>query len=153
MRMTTMEEFIAKAAMNMFQNRFCTECRIEHNGRLAYLWSLIAYLKQRGVNTIDTQLVAEQTSRQILKRGNYSTNAIDCGILVDSFFDLIEGFKIGKNYLSAIDNIANTYLVRKISGPKRMHNQYLWAGTGLARWLWYSRENKIVTQRYHHLLS
>ncbi len=68
-------------------------------------------------------------------RRNYSNNAIDCGILVDSFHDLQVDAASASKLRPLIEDVVHTYLVPKLRGPKIIHNQYLWAATGLARWI------------------
>ena len=84
---------------------------------------------------------------------NNTTNAIDCGIFVDSSFDLFEISKVFEdNYKDLVKKVALSYNFRKIESynlnskdPKRkpfVHNQILWSGTGLARWYSMNKKNK-----------
>ena len=66
-------------------------------------------------------------------RRNYSTNAIDCGTFVDSFFDFKELQRGTPHPLDAkVNEVATNYILKKITGHKDVHDQFIWAATGLA---------------------
>jgi hypothetical protein len=86
-------------------------------------------------------------------RRNYSTNAIDCGIFVDSFYDLVDIVPDqAKKWHSIVDEVARSYIGEKLKGEKTIHNQYLWAATGLARWVAAHKKNQNV-RNYKELLE
>ena len=155
-----LKNFIKKAAEYLYQEDVCSEDKIRHNGRRSYLWSLLLWLDKNNVSGPWKEMSLkslEQISSFIKKnptgmtvifpglhhRYNYSTNAIDCGILMDSFFDLK---KIVPEEISEkeelFNKVAEEYLSSKIGSLKGSHNRYLWAGTGLARWVAENREHE-----------
>lgn len=81
-------------------------------------------------------------------RRNYSTNAIDNGIFLDSIcsnFSVKEIEKLG--FKSIIDNIAVNYCAKKIQGDIYVPNQILWSAKGLSKW-----QKKYSINRYNNLL-
>lgn len=157
--------FLEKGTLYLLRNAICDEDGIAHNGRRAYAWTLMRWLYERDGDSIWMNRMEElcaQLGPNIRKnsygamviypglheRRNYSTNAIDCGIIVDSFHDFksILPLKAGE-YSHQIDEIAHSYLVEKINSDNRIHNQYLWACTGLSRWV-SSNYDHPMTEKY-----
>ena len=61
------------------------------------------------------------------------TNAIDCGIFLDCFYDLKKIVDV-PNYLSEFaDKIFHNYAYEKLQNRSLIHNQYLWLLTGFSR--------------------
>jgi hypothetical protein len=143
---------IDRAAGFLTACEVCPEDRIRHNGRRAYAWALLRHLFDQ---TGDERHIgaAEALARRLAphvrnnpegawviypglhERRNYSTNAIDSGIFADAFFDFEKICPAAARMLEdRVDRVVHTYLASKVRTARSIHNQYLWAATGLARW-------------------
>lgn len=149
----------ARAADYLYQNRICEEDHLAHNGRRAYVWPLLKWLYRRNPSKErlgQAAKVADELGAALKRnpsgdlvifpglqhRRNYSTNAIDCGIFVDSFYDFLELLPGRSHPLEPrAAEIAANYILKKITGHKDVHDQYLWAATGLAHWLKYNLDD------------
>lgn len=143
---------VAGAASYLLLHRLCDEDHLPH-GRRSYVWPLLAWLYRHDhtdswlekAKTVGDDLLPtvrrNHSGETVIfpglhHRRNYSTNAIDCGTFVDSYFDFASLSKPHPHPIDAlVRDVAETYLVRKITGHKDVHDQYLWAATGLARFL------------------
>ena len=143
---------VSQGAEYLYANRICDEDALPH-GRRAYIWPLLLWLYrhegrkewQRKARIVADELnptVRRNSAGEMVifpglhERRNYSTNAIDCGTFVDSFYDFQELCKDTPHPLeSKAREIATSYILKKIAGAKDVHDQYLWAATGLARYL------------------
>lgn len=150
--LTQIKTLILNGAKRLYQSRICDEDHLPH-GRRAYVWPLLKWLYQddgkeewqRQARAVADEL--EPTVRKnragemvifpgLHHRRNYSTNAIDCGTFVDSFCDFMELRRGEPHPLeSKVRDMAAGYILKKITGHKDVHDQYLWAATGLARFL------------------
>lgn len=143
---------ISRGARYLYQRRLCDEDHLPH-GRRAYVWTLLNWL-YRHDGREEWRKQAENVARElestvkknssgemvifpgIYHRRNYSTNAIDCGTFVDSFYDFWDMCRDSRPSLEAkAREVAIHYILKKITGHKDVHDQYLWAATGLARFL------------------
>ncbi|MCK9223609.1 MAG: hypothetical protein M0R46_03475 [Candidatus Muirbacterium halophilum] len=130
-------------------NRFCQEDKLSHNGRLCYYWTICNFLKKNtDFESIEFNNISKQIFLNIKKnkfgdtiifpglenRKNYSTNSIDCGIFLDSFFDYIE-YSDKKEYLNLADKVFEEYAIKKISADNLLHNQNLWLLAGISRYI------------------
>ncbi|MBI1974876.1 MAG: hypothetical protein HYS57_00775 [Parcubacteria group bacterium] len=143
---------ISKGAEYLYRTRVCDEDALPH-GRRAYIWPLLLWLhrhdgKKEWVER--ARVVADELVLTVRRnsagemvifpglhhRRNYSTNAIDCGTFVDSFYDFQELCKDMPHSLeSKTREVATSYVLKKITGAKDVHDQYLWAATGLAHYI------------------
>lgn len=146
-------QIIRGGAEYLFDHVRCDEDKIQHNGRRAYLWPMCRWLfeitgeeqwKEKALKSakeVLPYLKKDPKGSMIIYPGlytqrNFSTNAIDCGIFLDSVHDLFAlCSKELKRYHPLIDEMAHTYNAEKINGPFYIQNQILWCGTGLARWM------------------
>lgn len=163
------ERLIAKGAQYLYRSHLCDEDHIAH-GRRAYVWPLLKWLYRHDPREEwreQADAIAEELSGYIRHnpagelviypglhhRRNYSTNAIDCGTFVDSFYDCRELKKSEPHPLEPkVKEIATNYILKKITGHKDVHDQYLWAATGLARYL-ASEEGDTEAPRYRTALE
>src|SRR3989344_4382858 len=150
--LTQVKALISKGAEYLYQTRVCDEDHLPH-GRRAYVWPLLNWLYKHDGNkewVKKAEIVADELDPTVRHnpsgemvifpglhhRRNYSTNAIDCGTFVDSFFDFKELQRGTPHPLDAkVNEVATNYILKKITGHKDVHDQYLWAATGLARFL------------------
>ncbi len=132
------------------RTRLCDEDHLPH-GRRSYVWPLLAWMERHGEEGIwlaEAERIAEELDQTVREnqsgetvifpglhhRRNYSTNAIDCGTFVDSFYDFAALHRGSPHPLEKkVQAVALTYILKKITGRKDVHDQYLWAATGLAR--------------------
>lgn len=144
---------IKEAADVLLTTSQCPEDKCAHNGRRAYTWTLLRFLhKQTEDEQCKTQAVnlLEELRPHLKKnpsgatimwpgqhvRRNYSTNAIDCGIFADAYGDLQAICpNEAKETYDQWKRVVSEYITNKIQGPKKIHNQYLWASTGLAQYI------------------
>lgn len=167
--LTRITALFANGAEYLYRHRICDEDRLPH-GRRAYVWPLLAWLYRHG-GSEEWQRKAETVANELYPtvrrnpagetiifpglhhRRNYSTNAIDCGTFVDSFYDFLELHCGAPHPLEPkARDVAATYLLKKIIGHKDVHDQYLWAATGLARYL-REHENDPCAQQYRKTLE
>ena len=150
---TTLARVLLGASRYLAREAVCVEDQVSHNGRRAYVWTLLRWLHEHDVpeesaqhpTSVSKQLLdsffRNEHGALVIYPGihgprNYSTNAIDCGIFVDAFHDYATLWpEAARAHLGSIEEVVRTYLIPKISSPTLIHNQYLWAATGLARWL------------------
>ena len=143
---------ISRGAEYLYQNRICDEDHLPH-GRRAYIWTLLLWLKRHDgkgewlekartvADELDPTVRRNSAGEMIIfpglhERRNYSTNAIDCGTFTDSFYDFQELCPTLPHPLEPkAREIATSYILKKITGAKDVHDQYLWAATGLAHYL------------------
>ncbi|MEK7208375.1 MAG: hypothetical protein AAB699_02380 [Patescibacteria group bacterium] len=143
---------ITQGAQYLYQNRICDEDHLPH-GRRAYVWPLFRWLQQHDgerewqrkarvvADELDPAVRHNPRGEMIIfpglhHRRNYSTNAIDCGTFVDSFYDFRELCRGTPHPLEQkAREVATSYILKKVAGLKDVHDQYLWAATGLARFL------------------
>ncbi len=148
-RITTL---ISNGAQYLYQSRICDEDRLPH-GRRAYVWPLLNWLYQHDgrrewqrkakvvADELDPTVRRNPSGEMVIfpglhHRRNYSTNAIDCGTFADSFYDFRELCpEIPHPLEPKAREVATHYIFTKITGHKDVHDQYLWAATGLARFL------------------
>lgn len=151
--MESLRATIDCSARYLHSMAICDEDNLAHNGRRAYSWTLMRWLYEHKseeewlilmediASDLYPTIKRNETGSMVIfpglhERRNYSSNAIDCGILVDAFHDYLEVLPGKATVLRAkVDEVARSYLAKKLEGDNRIHNQYLWAGTGLARWL------------------
>src|SRR3989338_97145 len=148
--LTQVKALISKGAEYLYQTRVCDEDHLPH-GRRAYVWPLLNWLYKHDGNkewVKKAEIVADELDPTVREnpsgemvifpglhhRRNYSTNAIDCGTFVDSFYDFAE-LHVGHPLEPKAAEVATDYILKKITGHKDVHDQYLWAATGLARFL------------------
>lgn len=138
-------------------NKICKEDKIIHLGRRSYIWPIINYLFKKtndkkylnfAKNTIAeySDAFRRNSNKDIIlypglnNRYNYSTNAIDCGIFLDSIIDLKEIINIPKFLDLGMLEIFNNYAINKLEKLSPIHNQYLWLLSGFTRILKYSQQ-------------
>ena len=138
--------FLDRALGFLERNRYCTEDRVQHTGRLAYGAIIAAALyretaDERYVQSASNiaQLVLEQFRfngyAHVFYPGlhhdrNHSTNAIDCGCAVDALSTFIGTFGSNDRVEEAIKLCLDSYLLG--TGEKETTNQRLWAASGVA---------------------
>lgn len=144
--LTAIRNLIAGGAEYLTAHTLCDEDRLPH-GRRAYVWPLLSWLYRHDKNEEwrkKAKTVADELYPTVRKnpagetvifpglhhRRNYSTNAIDCGTFVDSFYDFAE-LHTGHALEPNVRDVATGYILKKITGHKDVHDQYLWAATGL----------------------
>lgn len=141
-----LSELLRRAGLYLQKANPCSEDQLDHAGRQAYAFPIFKHLQMRDAAVVlSSQLIPyvrpNQHGATIIFPGrevrrNYSTNAIDCGIFLDSIHDFLELCPDHKKtWDEQVDAMALTYNANKIKGHRQIHNQYLWAGTGLARWV------------------
>lgn len=153
----------------LYANQNCHEDNLPH-GRRAYVWTLQNWLYKHGrseewrrkAKVVEDDLyptVRKNPSGDTIifpglyHRRNYSTNAIDCGVFVDSFFDFAELCAGDTRLLeSKVYDVSNDYILKKLASRKDVHDQYLWAATGLARFL-HSNEKSAKAPIYREALE
>lgn len=158
----TIENLINGATNYLLNNLSCDEDRLIHRGRLTAVWQMMAWLNERQYSEIDFKtkvnqmLTVYQSNLGTNKNGdfvidpgsnvrrNYSTNAIDVGILLDSYFSLSKITQTPYELTNNINNIATTYAFNKLKKPTLTHNQYLWLCSGFSMWL----ANSNATEKY-----
>ena len=163
------ERLIAGGAEYMFNSEVCEEDNVAHNGRRAYIWPLLAWLMKNNIEgtwEVFAKDAAEKLGKAFYHNAdgatviypglhhpsNYSSNAIDCGIYVDSYHDFLQSVPDAASPLKdSINEVVHTYLANKIASPTLIHNQYLWAITGLARWVEENADDA-VSQNYRDLI-
>lgn len=150
--LTAIRTLIRKGAQYLCQTRLCDEDHLPH-GRRAYVWPMLHWLYQHDgqeewrkqaekvADELDPTVRINSAGETVIfpgiyHRRNYSTNAIDCGVFADSFYDFLGIHQGAPHPLEAkAREVATHYILKKITGYKDVHDQYLWAATGLARFL------------------
>lgn len=141
---------IRNSASYLSNNLYCKEDKIFHRGRNSYLWTILLYLykKDRDSRIIDQVYKSQENYKECFSknkdqdlillpglkdRGNYSTNAIDCGIFLDTIHDKHKMIKISPYIEKASREIFFNYAYKKLLNKSPIHNQYLWLLTGFSR--------------------
>ncbi len=153
---------IRNSAEYISSNLFCKEDKVFHRGRNSYLWTLFKYLYQKykepkilykvknSIKTYQNCFSINNNQDLILlpglnNRGNYSTNAIDCGIFLDCINDLKEITNIPYELNEGAKEIFFKYAFKKLKNFSPIHNQYLWLLTGFSRCINdFAKENKTL---------
>lgn len=138
-------------------NYFCTEDNLSHTGRMSYLFFIQDYLKKEKdfnlINQLKDNYRVEDNIPFIFpgsnERRNYSTNAIDNGIFLDSICSKFTTEEIKELQLKPIlDDIAINYCAKKIKGEMHVPNQILWSANGLSKW-----QKKFNINEYDNILK
>ncbi len=141
---------IRNSASYISSNLYCKEDKIFHRGRNSYLWTILFYLyrKDRDSRIINQVYKSLENYKECFSknkdqdlillpglkdRGNYSTNAIDCGIFLDTIHDMDKMVKISPYIKKASREIFFNYAYKKLLNKSPIHNQYLWLLTGFSR--------------------
>lgn len=147
-------QLLQGAAQFLIEDAVCRQDHLAHNGRRAYVWPILKWLAE---HTDDAEVwcdAARTSGREIMSEVrqnsegvwfiypgledpyNFSTNAIDCGIFVDSAHDLFDlAPDEAEGWQEPVRKVALSYNARKIGGDRFIPNQILWCATGLARWI------------------
>ena len=152
-------EIILKRVSDYFLdcNYLCEEDNLTHTGRISYLFFIQDYLKQEKdlnlINLLKDNYSLDKNIPFIFpgsnKRRNYSTNAIDNGIFLDSICSNFTIEEIEELKLKPIlDEIATNYCAKKIEGKMHVPNQILWSANGLSKW-----QKKYNINKYDNLLK
>ncbi len=143
-------KIIDKSSEYILSNLFCKEHKVFHRGRNSYLWTILLYLYKKNkdpkiiskanysLNSYKNCFGINKNNDLILLpglnvRGNYSTNAIDCGIFLDSINDLKEIIQLPNDIEVNFKKIMRNYAYKKLKNRSLIHNQYLWLLTGFSR--------------------
>lgn len=123
---------------------------------MSYLFFIQDYLKQEKDFNLINQLKDNYRVKENIpfiypgsnERRNYSTNAIDNGIFLDSICSKYTTEEIKELQLKPIlDNIAINYCAKKIKGKMQVPNQILWSANGLSKW-----QKKYNINKYDNIL-
>ena len=149
----SIKQLLAGAAWFLCEEHVCSEDGVGHHGRRAAAWTILHALYAHTGDALHIeqgQHLAEELRSHIreiddgvsiigpglLHRRNYSTNAIDCGQCTDAIYDYLELAPHQKrDWQAPLEQIALGYLLLKVRSSRAVHNQYLWAATGLARFV------------------
>ena len=146
-------------------NPRCKAHGLVHNGRLSYALLMFTH-RQEGRDAIDqtseelfAYLIAQihNDSRGLyLKPGtrvreNFSTDAIDIGILIDAFSEYSRKKSISPIDFKKVKCLVDTTLVFLVE-KSQIHNQRLWATLGLANFSMLSQVSSHDRQRYQKLV-
>ena len=141
---------IGKSEKYISSNLYCKEDRVFHRGRNSYLWTILYYLYKKDKdpyifskvkNSLENykKCFSKNENEDLIllpgleDRGNYSTNAIDCGIFLDALNDIRKIIEIPKYLDDASRDIFFNYAFNKLKNRSPIHNQYLWLLSGFSR--------------------
>ena len=154
------DNIISNSAEYISSNLFCKEDKVFHRGRNSYLWTLYKYLYKKNkdpkiLDKVKKSLItykncfSKNNNNDLIllpglnDRGNYSTNAIDCGIFLDCINDLKEITNIPYELNTGAKEIFFKYAFNKLKNISPIHNQYLWLLSGFSRCINdFAEENK-----------
>ncbi|MDA7569927.1 hypothetical protein N8699_00945 [Flavobacteriaceae bacterium] len=150
---------ILKSISTLYRESFyyCAEDNIIHLGRSLYSFYFQEYFNEKKdlnlIRLVKENFKLEENIPLIfpgsIKRRNYSTNAIDNGIFLDSICSNFTIEEIEELKLKPIlDEIATNYCAKKIEGKMHVPNQILWSANGLSKW-----QKKYNINKYDNLLK